>query len=341
MPITITRTLPFCLLLASVLLIPSCSGKHGGDEDGETSSSVQPLVSVETAAVMETDIAATIEATGKTDAIRRGRILAPVGGTLISFSAMEGQTVRAGEVLAEIRTRESQAAIAGAEAMLRAASTDAERAQRNHDLELATATQTTVKIRAPFDGVITNRLASSGEMVSENAELATAIDLTTLYFLADVPASLLSGLRAGQACKVTFASLPGRFVGGIVEAVGGQTDAQSQTVKARIRFNHLNAGDRTMLKTEMPGTAEITTGIHRRILAVPRHAVIRDDERNTLEVVCIADSIAVRVAVSGGLQNDSLLEISGKGIVAGTRIVTVGASTLPDSTHVRVVTGTR
>jgi len=331
------RLLTSLLFVAVIsILSPGCGGKKSaGDDDEAASSNVQPVVEVETTPVVKTDIAATVEVTGKVDAVRRQRILSPVSGIVLSFPQLEGQSVTAGTVLAEIRTKESQSAIAGAEAILRSATTPELRQQAQHDLDLANNTQTALKITAGFNGVLANRLIGPGELVSENTELVTLVDLSSIYFSADVPTATLHSLHAGQHCEMNFPSLATASVGGVVEGIGAQSDVQTQTVKVRIRFTSLSAAERTLLKTDMPGSAAIVTSIHKGVLVVPRNAIIRDDEKKTTEIVVVRESVAIRVPVQTGFQNDSLVEISGNGIIQDTRVVTTGASTLPDSTRVK------
>ena len=85
--------------------------------------------------------------------------------------------VQKGDVLAIIQTKESEATILGAESMLKSAGTAEQKAEAEHTLELARSTQSSVAVRAPFDGIVSTRSVSEGELVAENAELFTLVDL--------------------------------------------------------------------------------------------------------------------------------------------------------------------
>jgi multidrug efflux pump subunit AcrA (membrane-fusion protein) len=328
----------YILLLLLALGLFACKAKKSG-EDEEQTSNVQPVVSVKVADITRGEIAITIAATGKTDAVRKEKIYAPIAGKLISFNMLDGQAVYEGDVIAIIRTKESQAAISGAEALLQAAKTDEQKIDARKNLDLAIASQTKLEIKARFNGIVANRIVTQGEIVGENAELATIIDLSTVYFFASVPLRDLSSLHQGERCYIRFQSLPEGELTGEIDAISPQSDLQSQTVVARIGFTALPAALRKNIKIDMMGTVRIVTGIHHNVLLAPKTALIRNDELNTYSIIAVADSIAHILPVTVGVFTDSTAEIISGELKEGMKVVIEGASTLPDSTHVRIVSG--
>src|SRR5512135_1386518 len=97
----------FVLLLALVAV--GCSGKHG-NEDEESQTSAHAVVRVDVAPVRRADVDVVVVATGKTDALRRVKVLSPIAGRIQSLTVVEGSAVRTGAVLAVIQSREAQAA---------------------------------------------------------------------------------------------------------------------------------------------------------------------------------------------------------------------------------------
>jgi len=319
------------LFLLFLLTCPGCNRRPSGEE-GESESAARPLVPVKTAQVYQGDVPAAIAVTGKTEALKKEKVFAPVSGWIVELKALEGTSVHKGDLMAVVRPKETQAAIAGAEALLKRARTPAQEDEARKALALAESSENTVDIRASFDGIVSSRAVTEGELVGDNAELFTLVDLATLVFMADVPLAALDQVRTGQSAQVTFTGLPGRSFRGQVEALSPQSDPQSQTVRARIRF----AGAvPSILRTEMAGTARIIFSVHSHALLLPRSALLRNDENNTYSVVTVTpDSIAISVPVTVGVQTDSVAEITGGALKPGTPVVTEGNYALADSTKV-------
>jgi len=326
------NTILILSLVSAALLIQSCK-KSSQDEEGQ---SPKVTVIVNADHVRTGDVAVTVDATGRTDASRKEKILAPVAGWIISLKALEGTSFTTGEVMVIIRPKESQAAIAGAEAILRNAQTDAQKAEAQRALTLAQASQSGIEVRAKLNSIVATRSVMEGELVAENAELFTLIDLSTVNFIADVPLQLLPKIRIHQQASVRLEPMQKKDYNATVEAISPQTDIQSQTVKVRLRFSALPSSERFALKTDIMGTVRIITAVHRQALIIPRIALLRDDENETYSVVLVnSDSLAHITPVTLGVLTDSTAEIT-NGVMKGMTVITRGNYALPDSTRVTI-----
>ena len=326
----------FVSLLSCAMLVTltGCTQRHP-EEDDKASENGTPTVTVRTASIVRGSLDIAVVATGKTDAIRKEKMYSPIGGTVVTLSVLEGTPVSRGQIVAVIQPRETRAAIVGAEALLQSARTESERAEAQHMLDLARAGQNNVAVRAGFDGVVASRSVAERELVTENAELLTIVDLSTITFVADVPLRSVSALHAGQRATIDFPSLPGRRFAALVESLSPQSDLQSQTLKVRLRFAGLAGGERRVLKTEMVGEARIVTAVHQNVLLVPKAALLRDDETERYSVVvATADSIARVVPVDIDGRNDSTAEVRNQSLVAGMNVVVEGNYALPDSSRI-------
>jgi len=322
-------------LLCAIPLIAGLAGctKHHADED-EGGTAVTPVVSVRTAPVVRGDIDVVVTATGTTDAVRKEKIVAPIGGVLIALKVLEGTPVRRGDVVAIIQPKETRAAITGAETLLREATNDRDRAEARRAMELARRGANNLEVRASTDAVVASRSVTEGEVVAEGADLMTLVDLGTLDFIADVPLLDVEKVHAGQKGGIIFQSLPGRRFDAVVEAVSPRSDAQSQTVRVRLAFAALGA-ERRLLRTDMGGVASIVTGVHSGVLIVPKEAVLRNDETNACTIVIVTpDSLARVVPAEVGTRTDSTAEVSGSGLAPGVPVVVEGNYSLTDSTRI-------
>jgi multidrug efflux pump subunit AcrA (membrane-fusion protein) len=325
----------FLLFSANLLLVlPSCGPPQSEDEEGPAP---EATVAVQTAEVTEGNAILGVTAYGKTDALRKEKVYAPLAGKIASLKAFEGTPVHKGDLLAVIQTKESQSAILGAEGMLEAARTPDQKKEAKRMLDLARATQQTVNVLARFDGAVASRAVSEGELVAENGELFTIVDLSTVDFLADVPLNDIAPVKRGQTAVVRFQTFIGKDFPAVVDAINPASDMQSQTVQVRLQFSAMPEPLRSLLRTEMIGTATIHTGLRAHALFVPKAALLRNDENNTYSVMTITpDSLALHVPVEVGVMTDSTAEVQSSRLQKGTTVITVGAYSLADSTHVMV-----
>jgi RND family efflux transporter MFP subunit len=320
-------------LISATLLIQSCKKTAQDDEEGQPPKA-RVVVSAER--VRTGDVAVTVDVTGRTDALRKEKVLAPVAGWVASIKALEGTSFTSGEVMIVIRPKEAEAAITGAEALLRNAQTETQKAEAQRALTLAQASQSGIEVRAKLNSIVATRSVMEGELVAENAELFTLIDLSTVNFIADVPLQLLPKIRIHQQASVRLESMQKKDYDATVEAINPQTDVQSQTVKVRLKFSALPSSERFALKTDIMGTVRIITAVHRQALIIPRTALLRDDENETYSVVLVnSDSLAHIAPITIGVLTDSTAEIT-SGVTKGMTVITRGNYALPDSTRVTI-----
>jgi len=324
-------SLALLLLLAS---IAGCSSSRSA-EDGN--SSISPIVAVKVAEIKSADIPVTLTAPGKTSALRDEKIFSPVTGKILSLKAIENMAVHKGDVIATIRTKESQAAIDGAEILIRSASTSQQKSAAERALLLADSTQTVIPVLANSDGVVSARNVSEGELVNEGTELVSVVDLSTLEFVAGAPVHDLAKLHIDQEADVRLTAFPNVELRSTVYAIDPQTDPESQTAAVHLRFADLRQQTKSLLRTGMAGSARITIAIRRNALLVPRTALLRNDETDSYSLVTVsADSLSKTIAVTVGIMTDSLAEVSAEGLVAGTNVIVEGHYALEDSTRVTV-----
>lgn len=324
-----------CFVVLCLLPIVGCRPKV--QDDDENKPAVKSVVSVKVEKIQIHDAIVAVSAIGKTDALRKEKMFSPIAGKITALKVNEGSEVRRGDVVAVIQSKESNAAITGAEATLHSATTPKSKDEAERVLQLARSTQNSVKVFAKFDGVVSTRSVSEGEFVAENGELVTIIDLSTIDFLADVPVRDVASIKTGQQAAVRFQSFPAKEFPALVDAINPQTDVQSQTVKARLRFPASSIVETSHLRTDIIGTATIVTGIRHHAFFVPKTAVLRDDENSTYAIVVLTeDSLSLALPVSINPGTDSLVEVAGKGLREGMLVITEGNYALADSTRVTV-----
>jgi len=329
---TVQRTLISLTMLA---LLAGCSK---GRSEGEPDAPPITVVPVKVAPIQLGNINQTVSANGQTEALHRETFVSPVAGTIVSLSISEGSVVKPGDVLVTILTRESQAAINGAEALVAAAATPERKIEAERALELAQSTQNLISIKAKSAGIVSVRSVVDGSVVAEGTDLFTVIDPLSIAFVAQVPLHDLSTVARGQAAAIRFPETPDAMLPAVIDAVSPQSDPQTQTVRVRLTFAGLSHEHRAHLKDGMGGMARIVTGAHTNVLLVPRPALLRNDETGAFTIVTVSDdSLSQVTPVTVPILTDSVVEVSNAELHEGMAVIVEGNYALADSTRVRVL----
>jgi RND family efflux transporter MFP subunit len=161
------------------------------------------------------------------------------------------------------------------------------------------------RIRAPFDGVVTEKKADSGTLASPGMPIFTVEDVRRYRLEATVNESDLRYVRAGQQVSVAIDALENAALKGKVVQIVPAADPASRTFLVKIEL----PAD-TRLRSGLFGRAQFSRG-ERQALLIPRSAVV---ERGQLQGIYVLD------------QNK----------VAGLRYVTLGK---PSGAEIEVLAG--
>ena len=119
--------------------------------------------------------------------------------------------------------------------MMEVAQAEVQVAQRNED---------DMTVRAPFDGVITVKVAQQGEIVSPMSAgggfartgIGTIVDMDSLEVEVDVSENFINRVRVGQLTTVRLNAYPDWSIPGSVKAIIPTADRSKATVKVRVGF---------------------------------------------------------------------------------------------------------
>ncbi|MCS6817948.1 MAG: efflux RND transporter periplasmic adaptor subunit [Blastocatellia bacterium] len=180
-----------------------------------------------------------------------------------------------------------------------------------------------VLIRAPIDGVVLERRATVGMVVTPSMDLLTIADLSTLWVIAEVPEPQAARIRLGQPAFISVAAFAEERFPGHVAHIGEVLDPQTRTV--RVRCVVQNRQQR--LRPEMYATILIALGTTAPQLAIPREAV-QEIGGESVVFVEIApgrfEKRRVQLGLSAILPDGEFVEVTG-GLREGERIVTRGS----------------
>jgi membrane fusion protein (multidrug efflux system) len=187
-------------------------------------------------------------------------------------------------------------------------------------------------LRAPFDGVITQKGFEEDDLVNPamaREPVYTVMDVTALKVGLQVPLSEIRLIEKGQAAQLVIPTSAGRSFPGQVTIVNIAAEAGSKTFYVETLFQN---GDELL----RPGIfGEVSIEVERREdrLVIPRTALVDGNK-----VFIVRDETAYRASVVTGLMTHDLVEIVA-GVQEGETVVVEGGYTLADSSRVSIETG--
>jgi len=287
---------------------------------------------------------------------------AKVAGYLKSIAVDKGDTVKAGQLIAEIEMPEIVAERAKHEAELNIARIESERLTtaraKAPDLITPAAADTAAarlamaqaglahneallrysRISAPFAGVVTMRYVDPGAFVpaataSSNptaAAIVTIMEVSTVRVRIAVPEIESSRLQVGQPIVITTDSLAGQTFRGTVTRHSGALDEATRSLLVEADLPNANG----TLRPGMYVLAKIGVEKHTGALLVPAAALVREKAAGFL--FTFADGKATRVPVKYGFNDGTSVEIL-DGLVESARVIIPGKVALVSGQTVTAV----
>jgi RND family efflux transporter MFP subunit len=195
-------------------------------------------------------------------------------------------------------------------------------ARANVDLLQAEIAQSSIV--APFDGQVTQRLLDPGAYAGASTAILELSQVSTVYVVASVPDVDLPFVALGKSMTFTTSSLPKRTFRGSVFDVN--TTPTSGTLSYRVRMLQPNAD--LALRGGMLVEVTAVRAHSEHALLVPNSAVVAGTSGES--VFTIVAGKAKRIPVSVGVQTDTLAEVRGRGLAAGTKVITSQPEGLKD-----------
>jgi len=357
-----SRTLGVLLLAATALSVAACKR---GEADAAPAKGETMLVGPENVTVVRAEqIRSGPAISGSLSPERSATIRAEMTGSVLQTYAEAGQRVRRGQALAQIdatvlrdQALSARSAVTTAQSTYDIAKREAERsealnkagaiAERNVEQarnqliaaqgQLATARAQLANVQkqldkaseqAPFDGVVAQRQANAGDVVSPGTALFTVVDPGSMQLVASVPAEALGQVRVGMPIEFSVNGYPNRSFTGRITRVNPVADPATRQVQITAAIP--NAGNTLVggLFAEGRVSSEQRTAPMVALAAVDerglRPTVIRlkNGKIEKVEVTLgIRDAAAETVEITGGLApGDTVLLGAARGISPGTPV---------------------
>ena len=197
-------------------------------------------------------------------------------------------------------------------------------------VDLARKTASDTVVRAPFAGIVSERLVSTGDYVNKGMKVVTVVRIDPVRVELTVPEQYLSLVKAGQRVKLSVDAYPDETFTANVRFVSPalKTDQRALTVEA------VAANAHGRLKPGLFATAFLQQPVPAPALLVPASAIETVAGTSRVYVIGAGNRIEERVVSLGETVGDRVELASG--VKAGERVATNPRGKLADGARVQI-----
>ena len=324
-------------------------------------ASFQPPPEAVTTVVAQTEHwPATLSAIGTIAAVQGVTVSADLPGTVARVGFESGRSVRKGDVLAELDTRQERAQLAAIEAQQELARLNynrlkgllADRVISQAEFDRAAADQketdahlgevhATIErktIRAPFDGVLGIRQVNLGQYLAAGEAVVPLQSLSPIYVNFGVPQQDIGQIRVGHRVQITARDVAAADFSGRVTAFDSIVDQATRNVQVQATLTNTTG----QLRPGMFVQTELMLGASTSVIALPASAISYAPFGDSVFVVTDLKGptgasyrgVRQQFVKLGGGRGDQVAIVSG--VTAGAEVVTSGVFKLRNGAAVVV-----
>ena len=330
----------------------------------DRSQTVIELGALDVIEVKTRELSIGLAISGALKAVNSAIVKARVAGELQGLTVREGDTVKAGQIVARVDPGEYQARVRQAQQLAESAKAQVDIARRAFDnnrslvdqgfisrtaldtslaslaaseasyraaqagMDVAAKALDDTVLRSPLAGLVSQRLAQPGERVSPEARIVEIVDLSRLELEASLSATESMDLRLGQSAvlQIEGAAKP---VNARVVRINPSAVAGSRAVIAYLAVDSAPGLRQGLFAQGTLGTGRLQT------LAVPLNAVRTDKPQPYVQWV---DKQQVRhqtVELGARGEIDAQVMVAIKGVSEGAKVVSGSVGALRDGTPIK------
>ncbi|MFN8849274.1 MAG: efflux RND transporter periplasmic adaptor subunit [Inhella sp.] len=372
MPQRLNSLAPVLALLMAMAGLSACQRPGTDPKGGADSAPKAPLLIApeDVRSVSASGLAGGPVITGAIQPARRADLRAEVAAVVLEVAKDNGERVRRGDLIVRLDATSIRDSLASAEEALRAAKQGFEQSERvlarqrtlnqqgmtsmqaledaevrrnaaQSELAAANARVVTARqqmsrteLRAPFDGLVTDRKVSVGDTVQVGREIVKVIDPTSMRFEGQVSADRLSELKVGQGVSFRVNGFGDQEFVARLSRIDAAANATTRQVEVAAAFE---PGASLPQVAGLYAEGRIDTGA-RQALTVAESAVVREGDdafvwqvmpeqlRKTKVVLGARDPRRGEVVIARGLvEGDRVLRAPGSQLMDGQKIQRVAA----------------
>lgn len=269
-------------------------------------TSAVAAASLDSVAVAQVELPRVYRLDGVAEAVNRSTVSAQTSGRVVDVNFDVDDYVRAGDLIVRLEDSQQQAAVAQAEANLKAAVAQRQDADKEYarikgvfdkgavskaDMDKVTAARKQARagqqaaeaalkqaqqeldysqISAPYNGIVTERLIEVGETAQPGKPLMSGLSLDSMRISVDVPQNLVESIRREGRAQ---AQINGKWIAAEKVTVFPVADPRSDTFKVRLQLPAGTQGVFPGMYVKVGFVSGVDQG-----LVIPMSAVVRRSE---------------------------------------------------------------
>jgi HlyD family secretion protein len=174
-------------------------------------------------------------------------------------------------------------------------------------------------VTAPIDGVVAYISTQEGETVVASLSaptFVTLIDLSQLEVIAFVDETDIGRVKVDQKAIFTVDSYSEKIFKSVVHEIRPKAVIKDNVVNYEVMLQ-IDPSSVKLLRPEMTANVVITTGVHKKVLTIPKEAVKRTQEKSF--VIVLEAGKLVEKTVETGWREEKIIEIT-SGLEEGNEV---------------------
>jgi hypothetical protein len=296
------------LLYVLILALTGCTGKKNSDDD--TSSDAKGKIEVRVTEPRVGTIAQSETLNATTVYQLNDIIRAPIAGYIRKVSVTPGQSVKDGDVLFTMQTKEAAA--------------------MGNLKDSLFPSKGAILVKATEAGIVKSSSRQMGDYMQDGDELCTIANNSSLVFMLDVPYEMRKYIKQDHAYSI---SLPDG------ETMQARMVSQVPGMDKAVQMERyiLRPSSASNVPEGLVGSVSVPTKAETNAIILPKSAVLSNETQTEFWVMkLIHDSVAVKVSIEKGIETKDSIQIKSPVFTADDKILISGNYGVGDTVMVKI-----
>ena len=295
-----------------VLMLTACK-RDGGDKGDDSESTEKGKIDVRVTSPRIGTISQNETLNATTVYQLNDIVRAPIAGYIRKINIVPGQTVKAGDILFAMQTKEAAAMGSVKDSLF--------------------PSMGAILVRATEGGIVKTISRQVGDYMQDGDELSTIANNASLVFVLDVPYEMHKYIKQGGSYKIT---LPDG------QSMQAEITSQAPGMDKAVQMERyvLHASVPLSLPEGLIGVVNIPTVSQSRAVILPKSAVLSNETQTGFWVMkLIHDSVAVKIDIEKGIETKDSVQVKSPEFTMNDKILISGNYGLADTVVVKTGEG--
>lgn len=197
------------------------------------------------------------------------------------------------------------------------------------DVKLSEKRLNDATMRAPFDGIVSQKLVSVGQYLKDNMAIMTLVKTNPMRLRVEVPETASGVVRVGTLLTFTTDAIPGKVFQAVVRELNPSLDAKSRSLMAEARFTTSDS----RLRPGMFAQVNLVLAREVDVVMVPKQALY--SIAGLTKLFIIRDGKALERRVMPGVEQGGWVEVPADAVKATDRVAVSNLGALVNGSAVK------